>query len=75
MAISSIPCDPLFENFTQHLIKCLHQAVCLRIITRRIIPHDVIFCNKPLYLVGFESLGVVRSDSMRNTKAIYDMLL
>jgi hypothetical protein len=47
----------------------------LRIITCGIIPHDVIFCNKPLHLVGFKSLGVVRGDSMRNSKVIYDMSL
>jgi hypothetical protein len=75
MSISSILCDYLLEYFTQRLIKCLRQAVCVRIITRGVIPCDVIFCNKHLHLVGFESLGIVGGDSTRNAKAIYDMSL
>jgi hypothetical protein len=75
MPISLILCDRLLEYFTQSLIKCLCQAISLRIITCRIIPREVIFCNKPLHLVRFENLGIVRSDSTRNAKAIYDVSL
>jgi hypothetical protein len=65
---SSILCDHLHEYFTQCLIKCLCQTACLRIITHRIIPRDVIVCNKHLHLVGFESLGVVRCDILPLSK-------
>jgi hypothetical protein len=75
MPISLIICDRLFENFTQHVIKCLRQAICLRIIIRGVIPCDVTFCNKSLHLVGLESFGIVGGDSMRNSKAIYNMSL
>jgi hypothetical protein len=75
MPIFSILCDHLLENFTQRLIKCLCQAIFLRIITRRIISYDFIFCNKSLHLAGFESLGVVGGDLTRNSKVIYDMSL
>jgi hypothetical protein len=75
MPISSILCDRLLGYFIQCLIKCLHKVICLRIIIGGIIPRDVIFCNKPLHLVGFENLGIVRADSTRNAKAIYDMSL
>jgi hypothetical protein len=75
MSISSILCDRLLDYFTQCLIECLCQAICLRIITQGVIPCDVIFCNKPLHLGGFESLGTIGGDSMRKSKMIYDMLV
>jgi hypothetical protein len=43
-------------------VAALQEAICIRIIARGIIPRDIILCNKPLQLVGFESLGVVRFD-------------
>lgn len=75
MLISSMPVHRLLEDLAEGLVEGLGHPICLGVITGGVVPFNLVLLHEFVDLLGLESFGVVRGNTMWYAKAVDDVSL